>query len=31
MSEVTRASGQMATGAVIELGMLLEDALKPTE
>jgi hypothetical protein len=31
MSEVTRASGQMATGAVIELGMLLEDALKPAE
>ncbi len=27
MTEITRASGQMATGAVIELGMLLEDAL----
>lgn len=31
MTEVTKASGQMATGAVIELGMLLEDALKPAE
>lgn len=31
MTELTRASGQMATGAVIELGMLLEDALNATK